>query len=81
VLFTPTAPSGAFRIGERTADPFDMYLSDIFTVSANLAALPALSLPIGTSAGLPVGGQVIAPRWGEADMVRIAAALERALHA
>jgi aspartyl-tRNA(Asn)/glutamyl-tRNA(Gln) amidotransferase subunit A len=81
VLFTPTAPSGAFRIGERTADPFDMYLSDIFTVSANLAALPALSLPIGTSAGLPVGGQVIAARWGEAGMVRIAAALERALQA
>jgi aspartyl-tRNA(Asn)/glutamyl-tRNA(Gln) amidotransferase subunit A len=79
VLITPTTPSVAFRLGEKTADPYQMYLADIFTVTANLAALPALSLPIGTVAGLPIGGQIIADRWNEATMVRTAAALERAL--
>jgi aspartyl-tRNA(Asn)/glutamyl-tRNA(Gln) amidotransferase subunit A len=79
VLFTPTTPTPAFRIGEKTADPYAMYLSDIFTVTANLAALPALSLPIGRSGGLPVGGQLIAPRWRDDVMVRTAAALEREL--
>lgn len=79
VLFTPTTPTPAFRIGEKTADPYEMYLSDIFTVTANLAALPALSLPIGTVGGLPVGGQFIAPRWREHTMIRAAAALERDL--
>jgi aspartyl-tRNA(Asn)/glutamyl-tRNA(Gln) amidotransferase subunit A len=79
VLFTPTTPTPAFRIGEKTADPYAMYLSDIFTVTANLAALPAISLPIGSVAGLPVGGQFLAPRWGEAVMIGAAAALERSL--
>jgi aspartyl-tRNA(Asn)/glutamyl-tRNA(Gln) amidotransferase subunit A len=81
VLFTPTTPTPAFRFGEKTADPYEMYLSDIFTVTANLAALPALSLPVGSSGGLPVGGQFIAPRWREATLVRAAAALEAALSA
>jgi aspartyl-tRNA(Asn)/glutamyl-tRNA(Gln) amidotransferase subunit A len=79
VLFTPTTPTPAFRIGEKTADPYAMYLSDIFTVTANLAALPAISLPIGNVAGLPVGGQFIAPRWQEAVLIRAASALERSL--
>jgi aspartyl-tRNA(Asn)/glutamyl-tRNA(Gln) amidotransferase subunit A len=79
VLFTPTTPTPAFRLGEKTDDPYAMYLSDIFTVTANLAGLPALSLPIGTVAGLPVGGQLIADRWQEATLVRAAAALEREL--
>ena len=67
-------------IGEKVGDPsYAMYLGDIFTVTANLAALPAISIPIGTVDGLPAGGQFIADRWGEATMVRAAAALERAL--
>jgi aspartyl-tRNA(Asn)/glutamyl-tRNA(Gln) amidotransferase subunit A len=56
-----------------------MYLSDVFTVTANLAALPALSLPIGSAHRLPVGGQFIADRWAEDKLVTAAAALERAL--
>jgi len=78
-LFTPTAPSPAFRIGEKVDDPYQMYLSDVFTVTANLAGIPGLSLPIGTLQGLPVGGQILADRWDETAMVRVAGALERAL--
>ncbi|HLU39219.1 MAG TPA: amidase family protein, partial [Planctomycetota bacterium] len=79
VLLTPTTPSVAFRLGEKLEDPYQMYLADIFTVTANLAGVPALSLPIGTVDGLPVGGQLIADRWQEGAMIRAAAALERAL--
>jgi aspartyl-tRNA(Asn)/glutamyl-tRNA(Gln) amidotransferase subunit A len=79
VLFTPTTPTTAFGIGEKTADPYAMYLSDVYTVTANLAAIPAMSVPVGAAAGLPVGVQLIAPRWHEATMVSVAAALERAL--
>ncbi|MEX1184212.1 MAG: Asp-tRNA(Asn)/Glu-tRNA(Gln) amidotransferase subunit GatA [Gemmatimonadota bacterium] len=79
VLFTPTTPTTAFRIGEKTEDPYAMYLSDIYTVTANLAALPAMSLPIGRSGALPIGGQLIAPRWHEAAMVSAGAALEAEL--
>jgi aspartyl-tRNA(Asn)/glutamyl-tRNA(Gln) amidotransferase subunit A len=77
-LFTPTTPTTAFPIGGIT-DPYEMYLSDIFTVTANLAGVPAMSVPIGRAAGLPVGGQIIAPHFGEAAMFRIAYALEAAL--
>ncbi|CAN5836317.1 Asp-tRNA(Asn)/Glu-tRNA(Gln) amidotransferase subunit GatA [soil metagenome] len=79
LLFTPTTPTPAFRLGEKTGDPYSMYLSDVFTVTANLAALPALSLPVGLAGGLPVGGQFIAPRWCESAMIGAAAALEGAL--
>ena len=79
LLFTPTAPSTAFRIGERLGDPYDMYLSDTFTVAANLAGVPALSLPIGTVDGLPVGGQLIGDRFEEGTMIRVARLLERQL--
>ena len=79
-LFTPTTPTPAFRFGELT-DPYEMYLSDIFTVTANLAEVPAMSLPVGRVDGLPVGGQVIAPRFGEAEMFRVAYALEAELGA
>ena len=59
-IFTPTSPFPAFKIGEKIADPLSMYLSDIFTVSVNLAGLPALSAPVGfTKAKLPVGLQII----------------------
>lgn len=79
VIFTPTTPGPAFRLGERSADPYRMYLADVFTVTANLAGLPGISVPIGTVRGLPAGGQILAPRWGERAMLRTAVALERAL--
>ena len=77
-LFTPTTPTTAFPIGGIT-DPYEMYLSDIFTCTANLAGVPAMSMPIGRVAGLPVGGQIIAPHFGEAAMFKVAYALESAL--
>ncbi|MGD8277574.1 MAG: Asp-tRNA(Asn)/Glu-tRNA(Gln) amidotransferase subunit GatA [Gemmatimonadota bacterium] len=78
-LFTPTAPSPAFRIGEKVEDPLQMYRSDLFTVTANLAGVPAISLPVGRVDGLPVGGQFLAGAWNEAVLVRAAAALEGVL--
>jgi aspartyl-tRNA(Asn)/glutamyl-tRNA(Gln) amidotransferase subunit A len=80
VLFTPTAPSTAFPIGA-ISDPYEMYLSDIFTATANLAGVPAMSQPIGRIDGLPVGGQFLAPHFEEARMFTAAYALERALGA
>jgi len=76
LLFTPTTPGPAFPLGEKVDDPVQMYLQDIFTVTANLAGIPALSVPIGTVGGLPVGGQFMAPHWGEEVIIRAAAALE-----
>jgi aspartyl-tRNA(Asn)/glutamyl-tRNA(Gln) amidotransferase subunit A len=78
LLFTPTTPTPAFPAGSKT-DPYEMYLSDIFTVTANLAGIPAMSLPIGRVGGLPIGGQLLAPHFGESRMLAAAAALERAL--
>lgn len=75
-LFTPTSPTTAFRFGERTSDPYEMYLADVFTVTANLAGIPALSLPIGEAEGLPIGGQLIGQHWGEGMIARIARRLE-----
>jgi aspartyl-tRNA(Asn)/glutamyl-tRNA(Gln) amidotransferase subunit A len=77
-LFTPTAPTPAFTIGA-ISDPYEMYMSDIFTVTANLAGIPGMSLPIGRVNGLPVGGQVLAPHFAEPMMFRVAYALEEAL--
>jgi Asp-tRNAAsn/Glu-tRNAGln amidotransferase A subunit and related amidases len=77
-LFTPTTPTTAFAIGAVT-DPYEMYMSDIFTVTANLSGVPAISLPIGRVGGLPVGGQIIASHFCESTMFRIAYALEAAL--
>jgi aspartyl-tRNA(Asn)/glutamyl-tRNA(Gln) amidotransferase subunit A len=76
-IFTPTTPPPPIRLGEHTADPYEMYLSDVFTVTANLAGIPALSLPIGRVDGLPIGGQLLAPHWEEGKMLRIARALEK----
>jgi aspartyl-tRNA(Asn)/glutamyl-tRNA(Gln) amidotransferase subunit A len=74
----PTSPTPAFRIGERVADPLQMYLADVFTVSANLAALPAISVPCGFTADhLPVGLQLTGRRFDEPSMLRIADAYER----
>jgi aspartyl-tRNA(Asn)/glutamyl-tRNA(Gln) amidotransferase subunit A len=78
VLFTPTAPSTAFELGA-IKDPYEMYLSDIFTATANLAGVPAMSVPIGRLGHLPVGGQFIAPHFEETKMFAASYALERAL--
>ncbi len=73
VVMGPTSPTAAFKIGERVADPLAMYLSDIYTISANLAGLPAVSIPCGfTQAGLPIGLQLMAPPFAEEKLLRIA---------
>jgi aspartyl-tRNA(Asn)/glutamyl-tRNA(Gln) amidotransferase subunit A len=78
-IITPTAPTPAFRLGEKTDDPLAMYLNDIYTVTANLAGIPGVSVPVGLSgAGLPVGMQLLARHWDEATMLRLADAYERA---
>ena len=79
VVFTPTTPGPAFPLGERTGDPYRMYLADVFTVTANLAGVPGISVPIGRVDGLPVGGQLLADRWREPLLIRAAAGLERAV--
>ncbi|HID78946.1 MAG TPA: Asp-tRNA(Asn)/Glu-tRNA(Gln) amidotransferase subunit GatA [Aquifex aeolicus] len=73
VILTPTTPTPAFKFGEKLNNPIDMYLSDIFTVSVNLAGLPAVSVPIGLTANnLPVGGQVIGKPWEETTILTVA---------
>jgi aspartyl-tRNA(Asn)/glutamyl-tRNA(Gln) amidotransferase subunit A len=76
LLFTPTTPTPAFRAGEKTADPVQMYLADIFVCPASLAGIPAMSIPIGRDGGLPLGGQLMAADGGDAAMLAAAAALE-----
>jgi aspartyl-tRNA(Asn)/glutamyl-tRNA(Gln) amidotransferase subunit A len=75
-LVTPTSPETAFRLGEKTSDPLTMYLSDIYTVSANLAGIPALSMPCGSVGGLPVGLQIFGSALDEATPLRIADAFQ-----
>jgi aspartyl-tRNA(Asn)/glutamyl-tRNA(Gln) amidotransferase subunit A len=77
VIATPTSPETAFPLGARTADPLRMYLSDVFTVSLNLAGLPGLSLPCGLAGGLPAGLQLLGPPLEEALLLRVADAYER----
>jgi aspartyl-tRNA(Asn)/glutamyl-tRNA(Gln) amidotransferase subunit A len=83
VVAMPTSPTPPFRLGERTADPLQMYLADVFTVSANLAGLPAVSMPCGFtppstgSSPLPIGFQMIGRRFDEAALLRLADAYER----
>lgn len=79
-IFTPTTPTPAFPVGA-ISDPYEMYLNDIFTVTANLAGVPAMSVPIGRVRQLPVGGQIITPHFDEYSMFRVAYALEAALGA
>jgi aspartyl-tRNA(Asn)/glutamyl-tRNA(Gln) amidotransferase subunit A len=77
VLLSPTAPSTAFPLGAKTADPLTMYLNDVCTIPSNLAGHPAMSVPFGAGDdGLPVGVQVMAPALAEATMFRVAAAIE-----
>jgi aspartyl-tRNA(Asn)/glutamyl-tRNA(Gln) amidotransferase subunit A len=73
VIVTPTAPTTAFKLGEKTQDPLEMYLSDIYTISINLAGLPALSLPCGFDGeGMPIGMQIIGKHFDEATILRVA---------
>ncbi|MGJ8651030.1 MAG: Asp-tRNA(Asn)/Glu-tRNA(Gln) amidotransferase subunit GatA [Opitutaceae bacterium] len=77
-ILTPTSPTPAFKRGERADDPLAMYLSDIYTISVNLAGLPAISIPSGfTESGLPIGLQVIGKAFGEAEMFAVANAFEQ----
>lgn len=78
-LISPTTPSVAFPIGARTADPYQMYLADLYTIPTNLYGGPGISVPCGLSEGLPVGLQVMAPTMADDRMYRVAAALESAI--
>lgn len=78
VIATPTSPSTAFRIGEKSDDPLAMYLSDIYTASANLAGIPGISVPCGLSDnGLPIGLQLLGPYWSEDVLLNAASAFEK----
>ncbi|MFZ3199584.1 MAG: Asp-tRNA(Asn)/Glu-tRNA(Gln) amidotransferase subunit GatA [Candidatus Acidiferrales bacterium] len=77
VIVTPTAPTPAFRLGEKTSDPLQMYLADIYTVTGSLAGVPGISVPCGkTHAGLPVGMQIFGPHFSEGRVLQIAHAFE-----
>jgi aspartyl-tRNA(Asn)/glutamyl-tRNA(Gln) amidotransferase subunit A len=79
VIATPVSPTPAFRLGEKVDDPLTMYLSDIFTISANLGGIPGISVPCGfSSRGLPIGLQLLGPVFGEADLFKTAYAFEQA---
>jgi aspartyl-tRNA(Asn)/glutamyl-tRNA(Gln) amidotransferase subunit A len=79
VIATPTAPTAAFKIGEKTTDPLQMYLSDIFTISVNLAGIPGLSIPCGfTGDNLPIGLQLLGKHFDEASILHTAFAYEQA---
>lgn len=78
VLITPTAPSPAFKIGEKSADPIELYLQDVCTIPINLAGIPAISIPCGhTQAGLPIGLQIIGKAFSEETLLRVAYAFEQ----
>jgi aspartyl-tRNA(Asn)/glutamyl-tRNA(Gln) amidotransferase subunit A len=78
VIITPTTPTPAFRIGEKTDDPLQMYLSDIFTISTNLAGIPGISVPCGyTKSGLPIGVQFLAGHFEEGKLLQVAHAYEK----
>ena len=72
VILGPTSPTTAFRLGEKTDDPVQMYLSDIYTIAVNLAGLPGVSLPCGLADGLPVGLQLIGDYFSEARLLNVA---------
>jgi aspartyl-tRNA(Asn)/glutamyl-tRNA(Gln) amidotransferase subunit A len=77
MIASPTSPTPPFRLGEKSNDPLAMYLSDIFTITANLAGIPGISIPCGkTLQGLPVGLQLLGKHFDEARLLRVAQALE-----
>lgn len=79
VLLMPTTPAAAFRFGEKSSDPLEMYLSDIYTVTLNMAGVPGLAVPAGFSkAGLPIGMQLVAPQFEEGRLLRVGHAFEQA---
>ena len=78
-IVTPTAPTPAFKLGEKTADPLEMYLADIYTVTGSLAGIPGISVPCGkTAAGLPIGMQIFGSHFGEGRILQLARAFEKA---
>ena len=77
LIVTPTTPTTAFKLGEKSSDPLQMYLSDIFTVPANLAGIPGLVIPVGLHQGLPVGLQIMGPHFSESTMFDLAKQLEQ----
>ena len=79
VILGPVAPTAAFKLGEKAQDPLAMYLTDVYTLSANLAGLPGISIPCGfTSEGLPIGLQLVAAPFEEEKLFRAARTFERA---
>ena len=72
VVIGPTTPTAAFELGAKTSDPVTMYLNDIYTIGANLAGLPAISVPCGFAQGLPAGMQIIGPHFGEERLLNVA---------
>jgi aspartyl-tRNA(Asn)/glutamyl-tRNA(Gln) amidotransferase subunit A len=79
-IICPTSPTPAFKVGEKTGDPLQMYMSDVFTVTANIAAIPAISIPCGFTAGekpLPIGLQLLGPAFSEEKLLRIARMYEK----
>jgi aspartyl-tRNA(Asn)/glutamyl-tRNA(Gln) amidotransferase subunit A len=81
VIVTPTSPIPAFKLGERFEDPLQMYLADIYTVTASLAGIPGISVPCGKTRGeprLPVGMQILAKHFDEARLLQVAHAFEKA---
>jgi aspartyl-tRNA(Asn)/glutamyl-tRNA(Gln) amidotransferase subunit A len=79
VLVSPTSPTVAFKLGEKTANPLAMYLADVLTIPSNMAGLPGLSIPCGLSDGLPVGFQLIGPQFSENKLFHVGHALEKAI--
>ena len=79
LIVTPTSPTVAFKLGEKTQNPLAMYLSDVLTIPSCMAGLPGLSVPVGLSEGLPVGLQLVGPQFGENRLFRVGHALERAI--
>jgi aspartyl-tRNA(Asn)/glutamyl-tRNA(Gln) amidotransferase subunit A len=77
VLMGPTTPTPAFAIGAKTSDPITMYLNDIYTIGANLAGLPAMSIPCGFAQGLPVGLQIVGPHFSEGKLLNAAHVFQR----
>jgi aspartyl-tRNA(Asn)/glutamyl-tRNA(Gln) amidotransferase subunit A len=77
-IVTPTSPTPAFKLGEKTEDPLAMYLADVYTVTADLVGIPGISLPCGeTRERLPIGLQILARHFDEATMLRVAASYEK----
>ena len=79
LLVSPTSPTVAFKLGEKTANPLAMYLADVLTIPSNMAGLPGLSIPCGLSEGLPVGFQLIGPQFAENTLFHVGHALEKAI--